>query len=375
VETNFAPAPRAKKKELAGQVEAAIRNPVINGVLNTVSGFVAVLNEQRQILAVNDALLESLGVKDAGKVLGLRPGEAIRCVHAHEMEAGCGTSRFCSSCGAAIAMVASLCNHCPEERECAIVVERNGKKTDLYLRVRSCPIVLDGRNFLLLFLQDITAHQRRVALERAFFHDINNIISSLQIESQLLEHPDSPHIYEVANHIRHLVKLLGKEFRIQRAISTSDLSEYPLSLERFSVDDVFHEIANRFASHPAARSRSFDLPDTLPELELVTDFLLLMRIISNMVVNALEATPKGDAVGIWIEQDDETVTFCVWNGQAIPREMEGRIFERNFTTKRESGRGIGTFTMRFFAESCLGGQVDFETSVEKGTVFRLTLPK
>jgi signal transduction histidine kinase len=93
-----------------------------------------------------------------------------------------------------------------------------------------------------------------------------------------------------------------------------------------------------------------------------------------MLVNALEATPDGGEVRVWLEQAQGTVSFCVWNSLFIPEETARRVFERNFTTKMEPGRGVGTFAMRLFAESSLGGRVDFTTSEKEGTVFRLTLP-
>ena len=50
------------------------------------------LNERRQILAVNDVLLAELGIENPASVLGLRPGEMIDCVHARE-EDGCAITK------------------------------------------------------------------------------------------------------------------------------------------------------------------------------------------------------------------------------------------------------------------------------------------
>ncbi|RJR33419.1 MAG: ATP-binding protein [Desulfobacteraceae bacterium] len=66
--------------------------------------------------------------------------------------------------------------------------------------------------------------------------------------------------------------------------------------------------------------------------------------------------------------------FNVWNRQAIPPRVALRIFQRNFTTKEEAGRGLGTYSMKFFGEKILGGQVSFTTSAESGTVFKFSLP-
>jgi len=94
MKTYFAPAERAAPGELQKHIETASKNPVINELMNVVSGLLAVLNEQRQILAINEGLLQTLGIGDAGQILGLRPGEAVNCIHAHDMPAVAGRVSF-----------------------------------------------------------------------------------------------------------------------------------------------------------------------------------------------------------------------------------------------------------------------------------------
>ena len=67
-------------------------------------------------------------------------------------------------------------------------------------------------------------------------------------------------------------------------------------------------------------------------------------------------------------------SFCVWNAGEIPADIAKRVFQRNFSTKAQAGRGIGTFSMKLFGEKYLGGRVDFTTSSSDGTVFRFILP-
>jgi sensor histidine kinase regulating citrate/malate metabolism len=64
----------------------------------------------------------------------------------------------------------------------------------------------------------------------------------------------------------------------------------------------------------------------------------------------------------------------VWNVGEISKDVTKRIFQRNFSTKEEAGRGIGTYSMKLLGEEFLGGQVNFTTSKKEGTVFRFTYP-
>jgi hypothetical protein len=373
--THFAPAERAPADALQRDVEFASTNPVIDGVLRAVSGFLAVLNEHRQILTVNEALLRNLGIQDAGEVLGLRPGEAIRCVHADDFAGGCGTSKFCATCGAAIAIVACLGSGKPEERDCIATVRRDGEKVDLYLRVRSCPVSYEGRRFVLLFLQDVTTDQRRSELERAFFHDVCNIITGLEGASYLLSQDDEPDNDKLVSQIRHLVQRLTKEVEIQRTLSQAESGQYHVAYEDLSLREVIGGLQSSLASHPAARGKRLSFPRDIPGERLFTDLSLLLRVLMNMLINALEATGEGGEVRVWVESGEDGLTFLVWNPSGIPEDVSRRIFQRHFTTKKDNGRGLGTYAMKLFGEKILGGKVDFTSSDAEGTVFRLWLPR
>jgi signal transduction histidine kinase len=374
METYFAPAERANNSELQRDILLASMNPVVNGLLKTAGGLLAVLNAQRQIVAVNEAYLKMLGAVDAGKVLGLRPGEAIKCVHAHELAGGCGTSRFCSTCGAAIAIVTCLAGEKLEERKCAATIERKGKKLDLCFRVRSSLITFEGRLLILLFLQDITASQRWAAIEHVFFHDINNLITGLQGASELMNLEDETGIRKLAKSIHGTSLRLAKEVAIQRALLTDDMSDYQLSLQEVTAEQVIGELRAVFSSHPATKGKFLNLGQVAVRQPFVTDLSLVLRILTNMLINAFEATDEGGGVRFWVEQEEDTITFCVWNEKAIPEDVTLRVFQRYFSTKEESGRGLGTYVMKLLGEYFLGGTVDFTTSELDGTVFRLSLP-
>ena len=93
-----------------------------------------------------------------------------------------------------------------------------------------------------------------------------------------------------------------------------------------------------------------------------------------MVINALEASGENDIIRFWLEHEANLLSFCVWNAQEIPQEIAGRVFQRNFSTKEQAGRGIGTYSMKLFGEKILGGKVSFRTSDKEGTIFKFSLP-
>ena len=359
--------------ELQREVRTVVSSPIVDGIMQSAGGLFAVLNAYRQVLAVNDTFLHHLGVGDGSAAVGLRPGEAINCVHANDSIGGCGTGRFCVTCGAAIAIATSLSRDRPEERKCVTVISREGQESDVCFRVRATPYVLGGRRFIMLLLQDITAQERRSELEQVFSHDISELVTAVVGASEMLTR-SRRHKEELCKVIHRNALRLDEEMKLWKALVKAEAGDYRPVTGPVAVDRIVGDVVEMYASNPLAAGKRISLPAVYPEVELVTDSCLLERVLANMLVNALEATEDKGEVRVWVETSGGKLTFNVWNHQAIPGEIALRVFQRHFSTKAEYGRGIGTYVMKLFGEQILGGSVEFSSTEEEGTAFRFTLP-
>lgn len=372
--TFFLPAERASPELLEEQIVFVAHSPIVEAMLRTWAGAVAVLNEQRQVVAMNAAYLTAIGVDDPHRSLGLRPGEAFCCVHAATAPGGCGTGHACASCGAALSISSSLRTGQPVERECLLQVKRQGKPIDLQFQVRSAPVHLDGLRFELITLIDISRESRRAALERAFLHDIANVVVGLSGASEALRDADPAEAEGAARDVQALTARLARELEVQRALSSATPASVRLAVERLPVPALIAELVMLFQHHQAAAGKRLRAPELTNGEALETDGFLLRRVVTNMLVNAFEATPEGGEVQLQVALAPHGVELRVWNECAIPPEIAPRIFQRFFTTKGGTGRGQGTFAMKLFAEQYLRGQIGFSTSRDAGTTFALTLP-
>ncbi|TLM97517.1 hypothetical protein FDZ71_18430, partial [bacterium] len=182
----FAPSGRASSADLQELAQLCLHNPIVKTVLDSVDGFVLILNNQRQILAANPSVLQALNVENGEYLLGVRPGEAFRCAYSAEGTDGCGTSKHCSTCGAVISILASQMLSQPSNNECLMLVEQDGKLVSNEFAVRATPLVVEGQRLTVFVVHDISASKRRDLLENVFIHDLNNIITGLQGWSELL---------------------------------------------------------------------------------------------------------------------------------------------------------------------------------------------
>ncbi|MEJ2199759.1 MAG: PAS domain-containing protein [Desulfuromonadaceae bacterium] len=185
-QTCFASPQRDTKNQLARQQQALLNAPFIVDILNTLPDMMLVLNEQRQIVVANDLLLKALGM-DLSQLTGMRPGEALHCIHSEEGPHGCGTAEACAACGAVLTILASQKSGQQKEGECRLVHSLNGTGA-LDLAIQVTPLQIEETSFTVVALKDISSEKRRKVLERTFFHDILNMIGGINgIAKHLVE--------------------------------------------------------------------------------------------------------------------------------------------------------------------------------------------
>ena len=370
--TKFAPAERASDADILRQRALFEKTPLLNDLLNAVPDILMVLNRERQIVFMNQGLYKVLNFKDSDPSLiwGLRPGEALRCMHAFESVGGCGTTDFCSTCGAMKAILSSQ-NHQEDIQECRIIRDVGVEALDF--RIWTRPLTLEGELFTIFALTDISHEKRREALERIFFHDILNTAGGLKGSIDLIRDATVEERNEFQEVISRLANDLIEEIQTQRQLTAAENRELAVHPDPLNTGDMVLEVVELYASHEVARNRKLIVDDRACDVSLVTDRTLLRRILGNMVKNALEASPVGEAVSLGCESELNGAVFWVRNVGFIPPEVQLQIFQRSFSTKG-SGRGLGTYSIKLLTEQYLKGQVSFDSSQEQGTIFRVFCP-
>jgi signal transduction histidine kinase len=115
-----------------------------------------------------------------------------------------------------------------------------------------------------------------------------------------------------------------------------------------------------------------ELAEALPKISADPD--LLHRALQNLVLNAIDAMPEGGkltirtaTLGDWIE-----ISVSDTGSGLTPEECE-RLFTPYYTTKQH-GTGLGLAIVQSVV-SDHGGKISVESTKEKGTTFRIELPR
>jgi nitrogen-specific signal transduction histidine kinase len=369
--TAFAPAGRVPPEEICRQAQVIQTVPLLKQALDAMPCLVLVLNRQRQIVAANEALLALLKAT-LGQVLERRPGETLGCLHAQKGPDGCGTSLHCMTCGAVGAVLDCQVFQQSVVRECRVLVHTPFGATPLDLRVTATPFQVGADCFVIVALEDISHAKRLAVLQRTFFHDVLNTAGCIQGYTQYLL-DEALQDRETCGLLEELTRQLIESIRAQRDLIQAETGDLKLNRSEVHVRAVLDQLRLQYRNHPVAIDRTIQL-GAVWDGTLRTDRQLLLRVLGNMLKNALEATAAGNAVTLGCTASAAGVQFSVHNLEVMPRETQLQIFQRSFSTKGQAGRGIGTYSMKLLGERYLGGRVGFTSQTPQGTTFSITLP-
>jgi len=350
-----------------------LRNQLLIGMLEAIPDLVFLLDEAGQMLAANQRLVDLLGVRGMERFMGLRPGDALGCSFIDSRDDGCGTSRWCSHCGALQAIVASRESGGQVSREVTLFLD---KQTVLEVEVVASSITVDGIAATICILRDLTTDKRRQLLERMFFHDIMNTVGGMRGVAELLRRDEVPSAADRGQYqswLLELVEQLVEEIDQQRKLLAAERGEFSPELSFLSVAHLLEQVQHAYENHSVAEGRRLTVMPCEDRI-VVSDPTILRRILGNLVKNALEAVNIGEEVVVSVVDGGEQVTFLITNPGVIPDQIQRQLFSRTVSSKSAHGRGIGTYSAKLFTERYLAGHIGFVSTGTEGTRFWITIP-
>lgn len=352
----------------------------LDSVLRTTRDGVLLLDLDWQVLALNRALAEFVGV--AQSEFARRPVDAARAGVAalveliayppDELRADC--ERLRTSDVAQIGEVVVL-------GPAALQVERT------LTPVRDSNDAIAG--WLLAFrdlTEELELERLRDEMTNMLVHDLRSPISLMLASLSMLEEANER--AEKAQ-VRRLIEMARRSGdRILTLvddlldIGQLERGQLPLTLEAVPVDELFDEICARYELVAAGSDIELqrEADGHLPALTV--DRSLVTRVLANLVDNAIKFTPDGGQVAISARLDEDAAPDALLigvedTGPGIPREARSLLFEKfqqvpNIRGRRR-GTGLGLPFCKLAVEAH-GGRIWVESKVGEGSTFLLTLP-
>ncbi len=373
-DTRFPPAGRDSRDDVERKRDLVNRNPTFRAVLDAMPFWVFVLNQNRQVVAANSALL-NLVRRSEEELIGSRPGEVIGCVHAAHGPDGCGSTQSCIDCGAVRTLLQSQNTGKTVTGDCRLRLEPASPGCAMELRVTATPLEVAGERLTLVALEDTGDRTRLAVLTRVFFHDVMNTIVGLKTHFRVIASKaarGSVNADEIGGMEKYLDQL-ADEIRSQRELMLAEAGDLKVSASRIQTSQFLRNLVDLFSA--GEKDRVEIVLGDVWDGELTTDRTLLARVVGNMLRNALEASSCGGKVTLSCRDGGQFVRFSVHNREVMTGQVQRQVFLRSFSTKAATGRGIGTHSMKLLGERYLRGRVEFESLDGEGTTFWIELPK
>src|SRR5438128_1452034 len=236
-------------------------------------------------------------------------------------------------------------------------------------------------------LQEVEASQKQlVQAERlsalgemaaGVAHDFNNLLAVVVGRAEILiakgQDPSVARDIEIirtaawdgANTVRRI-----QEFTRTRRVRTASQVEIPALLR-----DVVELTKGRWKDEAQSRGISYDVV-----VEGGTDSPVagisaeLREVFMNLLINGLDAMPRGGQFVFRISDDASTVIVAAEDtGSGMSEETRRRVLEPFFTTKGARGTGLG-LAVSWGIVKRHGGTIEIESTVGMGSIFTIRLP-
>jgi signal transduction histidine kinase len=231
-----------------------------------------------------------------------------------------------------------------------------------------------------LQLERELAERERLALvgqmAASISHNLKNPLGSiktiLQVQLESRELPDSLHneTQMVLDEVNRLAAKLNQLLQFSRPGARGKPGT-----DRCDVSQVAENVAGVFHHEAEGRGVAMEVKIQSALLELAASAEVANDILSNLLINALEAAPQGGHVSLELAAvNGDCRIFVEDDGAGVPSNLKEKILQPFFTTKAR-GTGLGLAIVARRVEE-LGGKLEVESPIrdDRGSRFSVTLP-
>lgn len=242
--------------------------------------------------------------------------------------------------------------------------------------IREIDDLLVSVNDLSLQLQ----HQQKIRnrLSSDIAHEIRTPLTTLKgnIEAMIdgVWEISEERLYRCYEEVSRITRLIGEIDRINELES----QESQLQKTTFDLTELAQQIVDNF--QPMLVENKLNCSVSGDRVFISADRDKIHQVLTNLLANAIKFTPSGGRIDLYVSQSKGTTSFrIIDNGQGIPPEEVGQIFERFYMAEpsrnsKLGGQGIGLSIVKGIVNAHQG-TISVDSIYGKGTTFTINLPK
>ncbi|HEX8181789.1 MAG TPA: ATP-binding protein [Pyrinomonadaceae bacterium] len=206
----------------------------------------------------------------------------------------------------------------------------------------------------------------------AVAHEVKNPLSAIKSIAQVMREDERV----TGEYARDLELIVGETDRLSRSVTQllSFARQTPPAGAPMRADELTRALVELFHADARARALKLEAHTTTQATLDGAQATAVRAALSNLILNALQATPAGGRVRVEAEQAPGELIFAVTDsGGGVAPELRQRIWEPFFTT-RQRGTGLGLAIVRKRMEEAGGSARLAPQQPAQGARFELRLP-
>lgn len=198
-------------------------------------------------------------------------------------------------------------------------------------------------------------------------HDFNNILSIVLGSAKVLQYSST-----LSSSENELIKTIVDATKHGKDLSKQLMQYQNKTLDSCEINTVLHRIGSLIQkSLPSSITLSVS---KAPQVKVNISAADLIRILMNLIINARDAMPDGGNISIHVVELPFFVQIQVSdNGQGMTKEVQERIFEPFYTTKKKQGTGLGLAGVQSIIQK-KKGRISCRSVLHHGTQFFVEIP-
>jgi two-component system OmpR family sensor kinase len=206
-------------------------------------------------------------------------------------------------------------------------------------------------------------------------HELRTPLTALRTVGEVAlreaDHPAISSMLEEAQRLEELIESL-------LALARMESGKHAFAPQHLPIEDLVQEVRESLSVIATDKRQILEITGE-SGLTVTADRVLLRQAVTNVVHNALRYAPEGSRITIDVHQRHGDVVIAVSDeGPGIVPEHHEKIFERFYRVDRarsraDGGHGLGLAIAKWSIEQH-GGRIEVESSLGRGSVFRIRLP-
>lgn len=207
-------------------------------------------------------------------------------------------------------------------------------------------------------------------------HEIKNPLTPMKLSIQHLQRTWKDHAPDMDQKMERVTKTIIEQIDTLSSIATEFSNFAKMPKANFENINLHNILINSISLYRNLEYVQLDFKTEITgNAEVWADKEQLLRVFNNLIKNAVQSIPenRNGIIKIMLKREkNDLLVMITDNGIGIRSESISKIFVPNFTTKN-GGMGLGLAMVKNILENA-NGRIWFETEVNKGTTFFVSIP-